>query len=258
MARRRIKTLIKIALPLAVWLGVWQFAAVAVGQDLLLPGPWEVVKRLCALCPTAAFWKSTLTTLGRMLLGGSVGVLAGAAVAVVSAWWEAAKWVLTPMMKIVRATPVASFIILIWLWCKSAWVPVVIAALMSAPVVWSATAQAFDSVDEKLLEMARAYRFSRGKTWRLIYLPWARGAFAAGCKTAMGLAWKAGVAAEVLCRPRWALGTQVYNAKLGMETADLFAWTAVVVCMSFLVEKALWGLWDLWDKRGGGCRNGTA
>lgn len=252
------KKTLRVLLPCLVWLGLWQLMALRVGQSLLLPGPWEVAKRLAALCPSAPFWKSALTTLGRMLLGGSIGALTGAAVAVASAWWGPADWVLTPLMKIVRATPVASFIILIWLWCKSAWVPVVIAALMSAPVVWSATAQAFDSVDPKLLEMAEAYRFSRGKTWRLVYLPWAGSAFAAGCKTAMGLAWKAGVAAEVLCRPRWALGTQVYNAKLGMETADLFAWTAVVVCMSILVEKTLWGLWRLWDKREGRRRYGAS
>ena len=153
------------------------------------------------------------------------------------------------MMKIVRATPVASFILLTWLWAKSAWVPVVIAALMAAPVVWAATAQGIRDTDPQLLEMARAYRFDRWKTLRLLYLPSALPAVGTGCRTALGLAWKAGVAAEVLCRPRWALGAQVYNAKLAMETADLFAWTAAVVCLSFLVERGLWLLWRLWERR---------
>lgn len=247
-----------MALPLALWLGLWQVLAMAVGSQLLLPGPGQVLVRLCQLCRTALFWRSALATLGRIFLGGAVGILAGAAVAVLSAWLAPAEWVLTPLMKIIRATPVASFIVLIWLWAKSNWVPVVIAALMSAPVAWGAAAQGIRDADPQLVEMAGAYRLSRWKRWGLIYLPSALPAFAAGCRTALGLAWKAGVAAEVLCRPRWALGSQVYNAKLAMETADLFAWTAAVVCLSFLVEKALWGLWRRWDRRERGARRGAS
>lgn len=236
-------------LPLALWLGLWQALSARVGLALLLPSPWQVLEALGQLCPTALFWQSALATLCRIFLGGAAGVLAGTAVAVLSAWWAPADWVLTPMMKIVRATPVASFIVLIWLWAKAGWVPVVIAGLMSAPVVWAAVGQGIRGTDPALLEMAGAYRFSPWKRLGLLYVPSVLPAFMTGCRTALGLAWKAGVAAEVLCRPRWALGTQVYNAKLAMETAHLFAWTAVVVILSFLVEKALWALWRRWDRR---------
>ncbi len=255
MGEGRRKTVWKIALPLVLWLGVWQFAAWRVGQSLLLPGPWEVLTRLFALAGTGEFWATCLVSLGRVFLGGALGALLGMAVAALSAWKAPIGWALSPLMKIVRATPVASFILLIWLWCSATWVPVVIAALMSAPVVWSAAAQGIESVDETLLELARAYRFDTWKTARLIYIPSARGAVVAGCRTAMGLAWKAGVAAEALSRPRLALGSQVYNAKVYLETPDLFAWTAAVVVLSFLLERALWGLWRLWERR---CGNGAS
>lgn len=239
----------KVLLPLAVWLGVWQLLAWQVGQSLLLPGPGEALGRLGQLALTPGFWSACLVTLGRVFLGGAAGAVMGVAVASLSAWWAPAGWVLSPLMKVVRATPVASFILLVWLWCKSAWVPVVIAALMSAPVVWGATAQAIAGTDPQLLELAAAYRFSRGKTLRLIYIPSALSAVGAGCRTALGLAWKAGVAAEALSRPRVALGTEVYRSKLAMETADLFAWTAAVICLSLLVEKGLWRLWRVWERR---------
>lgn len=254
----RKRLVCKVLLPLVLWLGLWQLLAWRVGLELLLPGPGQALAALCRLCQTALFWRSALATLGRVFLGGALGALVGGGIAALSARWASADWALTPLMKIVRATPVASFIVLIWLWCTSAWVPAVIAALMSAPVVWGAAAQGIRDTDPQLLEMAEAYRLSPWKTVRLIYLPSALPAFAAGCRTALGLAWKAGVAAEVLCRPKWALGTQVYHAKLAMETADLFAWTAAVVCLSFLVEKALWGLWRLADRRGGRWRRGAS
>ncbi len=239
--------LLKLLLPLAIWLGVWQLLAFRVGHPLLLPTPWEVAVRLWELLPAWPFWRTCLTTLGRVFLGAALGALIGASTAAVSARFVWVDWLTAPIMKIVRATPVASFIVLIWLWCTSTWVPVVISALMSAPVVWASTAQGISATDPQLLEFASAYRFSGWKTVRLIYLPSVRPALAAGCKTAMGLAWKAGVAAEALCRPRWAMGTQVWSAKLYLETADLFAWTAAVVLLSFAVEK---GLWALLERRG--------
>lgn len=249
MEKSRGKTVLKFALPLCVWLGVWQLAAMGVGQSLLLPGPVEVVRRLAVLAAQGSFWRACLTTLGRVFLGGALGALAGTAVAALSARFPAAGWIFDPVMRVVRATPVASFIILIWLWCTSAWVPVVISALMAAPVAWAAVGQGIRSASGQLLEMARAYRYGPWKTARLIYIPSALGAAMAGYRTALGLAWKAGVAAEALCRPRWAMGTAIWNAKTYLETPDLFAWTVAVVVLSCLVEKGLWSLWRLWERR---------
>lgn len=249
MGERWRKTFLKIALPLAVWLGAWQLAALAVGQSLLLPGPVEVLERLGRLVLQGSFWRACLTTLGRVFLGGALGALAGTAVAALSARFPAAGWVFDPVMGVVRATPVASFIILIWLWCTSAWVPVVIAALMAAPVAWAAVGQGIRGTPEPLLEMAGYYRYGPWKTLRLIYLPAALPAAMAGYRTALGLAWKAGVAAEALCRPRWAMGSEIWNAKTYLETPDLFAWTTAVVVLSFAVEKGLWALWRLGERR---------
>ena len=55
----------------------------------------------------------------------------------------------------------------------------------------------------------------------------------------LGLAWKAGVAAEVLCLPKNAIGAQVYYAKIYLETPSLFAWTLAVIALSFLLEWAV-------------------
>ena len=139
----------------------------------------------------------------------------------------------------VRATPVASFILLVLLWTGKNFVPVVISALMVIPVVWGNLARGIRETDPQLLEMARAYRVSRWKTLRLVYLPSLRPYFGTAITTAMGLAWKSGVAAEVLCLPFRSVGTEIFNTKLNLEIPDLFAWTAVVVCLSLLLEKLL-------------------
>ena len=76
-----LKKALQAAAPPALWLGVWQLAALAAGRELLLPGPLAVGERLLVLAGTADFWLSVGSTLGRVFLGLLWGALAGAALA---------------------------------------------------------------------------------------------------------------------------------------------------------------------------------
>ena len=234
-----LKKALQAAAPPALWLGVWQLAALAAGRELLLPGPLAVGERLLVLGGTADFWLSVGSTQGGVFLGLLWGALAGAALAFATHFSPWADRLISPAVRVVRATPVVSFILLVYLWVARSAIPWVIAGLMVLPVVWGALGAGLDSLDKQLLEFARAYRFTRFKTLRLVCLPALRPQFSAGLLTAFGLAWKSGVAAEVLCPPAYAIGSRIQQAKLGLETADLFAWTLAIVALSLALEKLL-------------------
>lgn len=210
-----------------------------VGQELLLPAPAAVWRSLLALGGTAEFWLSAAYTLGRVLLGLLGGVVLGSLLAAVTHFCRLADWLISPAVRVIRATPVVSFILLVYLWVTRTYIPGVIAALMVLPVIWGNLTAGLAAVDDRLLEMARAYRFGRGKTLRLIYLPSIRSHAASGLLTAFGLAWKSGVAAEVLCPPKYAIGTRIQQAKTALETPELFAWTLVLIALSLLLERLL-------------------
>jgi len=237
------KRLLYVLIPPAFWLGVWQLGAIWVdrsvagrGNELLLPYPATVLSALFRLMGEGEFFLTVGTSLGRILLGLTLGTAAGGLLAALTCASPWADRLFSPALRVIRATPVASFILLVLLWTGKDFVPVVISALMVVPVVWGNLSRGIRETDGQLLEMARAYRFSRLKTVRLIYLPALRPYFASALTTAMGLAWKSGVAAEVLCLPRSSMGTEIFNTKLDLEIPDLFAWTAVVVALSLLLE----------------------
>ena len=234
-----MKKLLRTAIPPAFWLGVWALTSWLVGRELFLPGPLAVGKRLAAMAGRPDFWLSVGATLGRVLLGLLWGALAGVLLAFLTHFFPWADRLVSPAVRVVRATPVVSFILLVYLWVPREAIPWAIAGLMVLPVVWGALGAGLDSLDEKLLELARAYRFSRFKTLRRIYLPVLRPHIEAGLLTALGLAWKSGVAAEVLCPPVRAIGSRIQQAKVGFETADLFAWTLTIVALSLALEKLL-------------------
>ena len=85
--------------------------------------------------------------------------------------------------------------------------------------------------------MAAVYGMPRRRRLTAITVPSVMPYFMAACRSALGMAWKAGVAAEVIGVTRNSVGRELYYAKIYLETADLFAWTAVVVVMSLLLEK---------------------
>ena len=200
-----LKTVRKYVISPVFWLGAWQLAAWGVGRELLLPGPGAVVRSLISLAGTADFYLSAGATLWRVFLGLAWGTAAGTALAFLTHFFPWADAIASPAVRVVRATPVVSFILLVYLWVARSAIPWVIAGLMVLPVVWGSLTAGLDSMDGKLLEMGRAYRFSRWKLLRLIYLPALRPHFSAGLLTAFGLAWKSGVAAEVLCPPSRAI-----------------------------------------------------
>ena len=228
---------LRVAAATLVGVAVWQFAAWQINSPLFLPGPLAVAERLGELALTSTFWQTAALSLCRVLFGMLWGTVLGVVLAVlscISRWLDA---ILSPAVRVIRATPVASFILLVFLWTDRDQVPVIIAALMVLPVVWGNVVRGIRECDPKLLELARAYRFSRLKTARLILLPSVRPYFLSALTTSMGLAWKSGVAAEALVWPKLAIGTQIYNTKFYLETADLFAWTLVVIVLSLLLEK---------------------
>lgn len=231
------KNYITKILAVVFWIGVWQIASMWVDKDVLVASPMAVIKVFCELVTEKTFWLSILSSLLRIALGFAGAVLVGTMMAVVTC---AVPWVyhlFYPLISVIKATPVASFIILALLWIKSTNVPVFIAFLMVVPIIWSNVSTGIKTTDTKLLEMAKVYNFGHIKTIRFIYVPQCMDYFYTACIMGIGFAWKAGIAAEVICTPKLSVGANLYNAKIYLETPQLFAWTIVVILMSMIFEK---------------------
>ena len=222
----------------AFWLFVWQRAYLAAGQEILVPSPAHVLFRLWELARQGGFWLTVLSSMERIVLGFLLGVLLGAAFAVATRLSSVLDALFGPVLGVVKATPVASFIILALVWMKSSRVPVFACVLIVVPIVWANVSEGIRKTDPGLLQMARMYRFGAARTVRMVYAPSVLPYFTAACTTGMGMAWKGGVAAEVLSSLPLSLGGEIYRAKIYLETGDLFAWTAVVVVLSVLLERA--------------------
>lgn len=247
-----IKRILKNCIIAAFWLGLWAALAFVVDKPLLLPGPWAVLRRLLELAGTVQFWAITGRTLLRIGLGLLCAVPAGILLAAATCRFRLLRELFSPLLTIIQSTPVASFILLLLIWLGRDILPAVIVALMVLPVVWRNVSAGVENTDSQLLEVARVYRFPAGRILRRVYIPSTAPYFFAACRTSLGLAWKAGVAAEVLTVPKGSVGQMLYESKLYLETTDLFAWTVTVILCSLIIEKLLAAAIGRFEKGGKG------
>ncbi len=232
------KTFKKTAI-LILWVLVWQFLSMIIGKDLILPSPINTLTALFRLAETKEFYVAVLISLLRIITGFSLGVVFGFLGGTLSAKNALFKEITDPPLQLVRAVPVASFIILAFFWFKSTYLPIFITFLMVLPIIWSSTETALLGVDIKYVEMGKVFGLSKSKIFLKIKLPLIFPLVISAALTSLGFAWKSGIAAEVIAKPQNSLGGLLESSKTHLEISEVFALTAVVALLSLLLEISL-------------------
>lgn len=241
----RAKTLsaLKKAFAVVLALAVWQIAAIAVNQPILFASPVSVIKRLCSLVTENDFWQTVMFSFTRIAGGFLIALIVGIILGVTAGRFKTVETLLWPYMITIKSVPVASFIVLSLIWLTSGKLSVFISFLMVLPVVYTNILQGIRSTDKKLIQMADVFKINTKRRFLYIWLPQIKPFLLSACSVTLGLAWKAGIAAEVIGISSGSIGEKLYYSKVYIDTADLFSWTVVIVVLSITFEKIF--LWIL-------------
>ena len=230
---------IRSFLTVCFWLAVWEILAIVIGKEVLFASPLSVFRKLCGLLKDVSFYRDIVNSLVNILEGFLGALIVACMLSIFSLAVPAVYDVLSPFFSFVKATPVASFILIAFLVFGSQRLSVFISFLMALPVLYGNLTDGLRSVPSKELDAARVFNMRKTTRLRYIYLPAAVPYFLSGCTVSLGLSWKAGVAAEVIGLARFSLGERLYNAKLFLDTSEVFATTVVIVLMSWLTERLI-------------------
>ncbi|MBE5951682.1 MAG: ATP-binding cassette domain-containing protein [Lachnospiraceae bacterium] len=224
-----------------LWLVVWQMTAYFIDNQIFLPSPQETVESLKRLFVSAEFYQSIGFSLGNIVKGFLLGVFVGMILAIGAAWSDFFETFVSLPLRIIKATPVASFTVLALFWIDSSELSVLISFFMVLPVVYSNVLAGIRETDTELKEMVGVFKVRLFDQIRFLYIPSVLPYLCSAVSVAIGLAWKSGVAAEVIGIVKDSIGNHLYQAKIYMEMPELFAWTAVTVLISVASEKLI--LW---------------
>ena len=205
----------------------WELGALWYGKEIIIPHPQSVLIELFKIFASKSFANVILATLARGFAAFIISMLIGTFIGFASYFIPELEVMLHPFMTIIRATPVVALILLALIWFPSSFVPVFSAILMCFPVVSASIATGLNSTDKNLLDMMHLYHFRKTDIFFHLYLPTIKRYFAAAMHNTLGLAWKVVIAGEILSQPVFAIGTEMNNARIMLETTRVFAW---VIC----------------------------
>jgi len=221
------------------WLIIWQIVSVSINSEILLVSPVKVMLSLSEMIKEVDFWKSVSFTFIRIDLGFLVAVFAAILIGTLSYLFIPVRELFILPVSVIKAVPVASFIILVLIWVPSRNLSVIISFLMTFPIMYTNICEGLFTMDKKLTEMADVFRLPFSKRIRFIYVPQVLPYFKAACSLALGMCWKSGIAAEIIGLPRGSVGERLYEAKIYLNTSEMFAWTIVIIAFSITFEKVV-------------------
>ena len=242
------------ALIVLFWLLVWQLLAMRVDNPVLLATPLQAAEALAELAVTAGFWQITGISMLRIAGGFFLGCFLGLILAGFSSRSGLLEAMLEPVMNLFKTVPVASFAVLLLIWWGSSLLAVSICFLVVLPNIYIQTLEGLKSTDKNLLEMAEVFGMPFWNRFFYIYLPALKPFLYGSLKISLGMSWKSGVAAEVIGTPDFSIGERLYLSKIYLDTAGVFAWTAVIILASICFEKAVLGLAELFFRWHPPCR----
>lgn len=221
---------------------LWQLLAMKLDQKLLLATPVHVAKTLGVLVKSQEFYSAIAYSMGRILIGLLIGAAVGIACALLAGRWHFMEVLFWPYFSAMKATPVASIVILCLVWLSGRRLSVFIVFLVVTPVIYTNILAGIKNLDPKMKDMARVFGINGLRRLLYVYLPELKTYIIAAFALATGMAFKAGIAAEVIGTPGGSVGKMLYNAKVYLETPELFAWTLVIIVLSVVVEQVILGL----------------
>lgn len=225
------------ALIILFWLVLWHVLSASIRNQILLVGPLDMLKSLYGLIFVPGFWQAIGFSFGRICLGFFLAFFLGLGTGALSFRFPFVGELLAPPIQFMKSIPVASFVILALIWTGARNLSVFIALIVVYPMIHINTLAGFSSTDKKLLEMAQIFRVPVWRKgfylYRISLYPYLKSA----CRTALGMAFKSGIAAEVIGVPDGSIGEGLYLSKIYLSTAELFAWTFVIMIVSTIFEK---------------------
>ncbi len=217
---------------------LWKLASAGVGVDMILPPPEKVILALGEILAEKRFIAAIGATAMRGLSAFAVSMLLGLALGFAAGSSRRIEAFMAPGLTLIRATPVLAVILIALIWFPSGTVPVFSAVVMAFPLVAADVSSGVRSTDPRLLEMAMSFRVTQRDTLMHVVLPSALPSVVSAAKNAIGVSWKVVVAGEVLSQPAHALGTGMQNARIMLETAEVFAWAAVGIFLCAISDAA--------------------
>lgn len=220
---------------LLVFVLLWQLAA-ALAQSNSLPAPATVFSRVGSETLSGALPHHLGITLLRVAVSFVAALVIGAVIGIAMGRWRRLDLFLDGWLVLGLNIPALVTIILCYVWFglnDSA--AIVAVAINKIPTVIVTVREGARAVDGRLLQVAKAYRLSRWRSFTRVYLPQLYPYLMAAARAGLSLIWKIVLVVELLGRSN-GIGFQLNVFFQFFDIAGILAYTLVFAAVVLLAE----------------------
>ena len=223
---------------LAAMVVVWDLASASY-PVYAFPGPRATWEALLGLIRDEELAGSVLLTLQRALTGLGIACLIGLPWGWAAGTWKPVAELTESWAQLLMAIPPIVVVVVGVLWLgPTAGVVLLVVALVPLPLLVTTLRDAVANVDPDLLEMARLFQFGLWGTVRRVIVPAVVPPVLSAVTIALGQSIRLTVMAELLSTAT-GMGAEVQQARTNLETADVFALSAVMAALTLALELLL-------------------
>lgn len=223
--------------PIIFWCLIWHITSILIGNSFLFPGLRETLDALIVILADKSSYVSILLSSIRVLIGLVAGCILGVILGIACNRFSFINVIISPLFTIIKSTPVASFIVVLWVLLSGDVLSILIGIIMVMPIIWQNVIDGYKSISLELIEVANVYNFSALKKFKLLTLPALKKYLLPAIITSCGLCWKAEIAAEIIAYTKKSIGQSINDAKYHLDTPSVFAWTIIIIVFSIILEK---------------------
>lgn len=220
---------------------IWAVACEIVGNDYVLPSPWETFAKLGDVIGQKNFRTAYGNTMLRSLISFAISLVAALFVATLSKLSRILREMIVPVLAVMRSLPTMAVILMLLVWLNPGTAPIAVTIMVILPMLYTSALAAFDQVDIELISMCRVYKVPVLKRILHVYLPISGAYLVSESGAALAFSVKLMVSAEVLSNTYKSLGGMISQSKVYMDMPEMLALTMFAVATGVAIE-LLFGL----------------
>lgn len=229
----------RIALASCGILLLWQFIAMTLQNDILIPYPSAVVQIMWKQVCDASFYNVILHTLFRTLCGFFIALSLALIMSLSSYFYTWIEDIFYPVLLLTRSIPNISYILIVLFWFSSESSVIIISFLILFPTIYANLHQGLATMSTTLQDVLQVYPAPRWYAIKNMYLPHLTPYLFASMSAGISLSFKVGIMAEILGQVKIGIGRQLNICRLNLDMAGVFAWTIWIILILFILEKFL-------------------
>lgn len=225
-------------LSFALFIATWWIASLLIG-DAKLPAPPVVLAAMITEAKSGALFFNLGATLARVALAFTLAMALGSAIGYLMGRVSLANRLGDPWLILLLNLPALVVIVLAYIWAGLTEVAAITAiAINKLPTAVVTLREGARALDPSLDEMATAFSFPPGRTFRHVILPQLAPYIAAAARSGLSLVWKIVLVAELLGRPN-GVGFEIGVAFQLFDIPLLLAYSLSFAAVVLVIETLL-------------------